>query len=175
MEIKVGRFPRSVLVIRRVLNRCKVVDFLIRRHNQDPGRVLSGRPFDPGCSLGKAVHLGAPQVLFGIPFVRLHEPVGRLISYSPNRSGPVHVIRPEEDLHVVVRNRLVVPGEVQVDIRHLISLKAQEGFKRNILAVLHQGRPAFRTITVFQVVPGTVFSLGIKLSPLALRATVVRR
>ncbi|MNL81501.1 hypothetical protein D3C87_2086400 [compost metagenome] len=48
-------------------------------------------------------------------------------------------------------HRLVIAGEVQVNIGNLVSLKAQEGFERNILAFSLQGASAIGAILVRQV------------------------
>src|SRR5699024_9473383 len=46
---------------------------------------------------------------------------------------------------------LIFPGKIQVDIRHLIPLKAQKRFKWNILTVLQQICPALWTWFILQV------------------------
>ena len=43
---------------------------------------------------------------------------------------------------VVVRSGLVLAGEVQIDIRHLVAAEAQEGFEGDVEALLGQGRAA---------------------------------
>ena len=137
VEIKVGRPPSRRQIIGRVLNRGKVVNFHRVWHNQNSGRVLAGSPLDPGCPLSQAVDFGGIKDLLGIAFVGLNVTIGRLIGHGANRSGPVNVVFTKQDLGVVMGDRLVVPGEVQIDIGHLISLKAQEGFKGDILPIFN--------------------------------------
>ena len=109
VEIEVGRFPGRRLVVGRVLNRREVVNFHVVGHDDDPGRVLAGRPLDPGRPAGQPVLFGAAELNFLVAFVGLDVTVGGLIGDRPDRAGPVNVIFTEQDLHVVVGDRLVVP------------------------------------------------------------------
>ena len=57
-----------------------------------------------------------------------------------------------EDLaRVPVDARLIFAGKVQVDIRHLVTLEAEEGLERDIKALLGERFSAFRTDLVRQV------------------------
>ncbi len=123
VEIKVGGFPGRTLVISRVLNRRKVVDVHVIRHNDDPSWVLTGRPLDARRSLGEPVFLSSPELDVIITFIGLDITIGGLIRHGSDRPGPEHVLLTEEDLHVIMGNWLVVPGEVQIDIWDLVPLE----------------------------------------------------
>ncbi len=79
-----------------------------------------------------------------------------------------------EDLaRVPVDARLIFAGEVQVDIRHLVALEAEEGLERNVEALLGERLAAFRADFIRQV-----HATGVILVPLdvlVVRAEIVRR
>ena len=143
-----GRLPGGTLVIGRVLNRGEVIDVHVVGHDDDPGRVLPGRPLNPGGSLGKAVFLGAAELDVLVPLVGLYVTIGGLIRHGTNRPGPEHVLLTEEDFHVVMGNWLVVPGEVQVNIRDLVPLEPKEGLEWDVVPVLDQKGPTLWTVAL---------------------------
>ncbi len=67
---------------------------------------------------------------------------------------PEHVALAEEDLGVGVGDGLIFAGEVQVDIRHLVAVEAQEHLKGDIVPVLAQGLRRRPGSLVGQVTPG---------------------
>ena len=57
-----------------------------------------------------------------------------------------------EDLAgVPVDARLILARKVQVDIRHLVALEAEEGLERNVKALLGERFAAFRADLVRQI------------------------
>ena len=46
---------------------------------------------------------------------------------------------------------LIFAGEIQVNIRHLVAAEAEEGFKRDVEAVLIQLFPAFGAVPIRQI------------------------
>ena len=75
----------------------------------------------------------------------------------------------KDNLRVIVRLTLVLAGEVQVDIRLLISLKAQEGLKRDIKALLRHHGTALRAALdpAYRSLPSPaefLYILGIKIA-----------
>ena len=135
---------------------------------------------------GGFLHTGAGQAQpFLLRVARLNTPffqildrvaVGCLVRQTGNRAGPEHMVMSEQFFHVVVRPILIFAGEVQIDIRHLVALKSQEDFKRNVKAVLRQLFPAFGAIPVRQIHPDMIPALvHVKESFMAVRTAVVRR
>ena len=51
---------------------------------------------------------------------------------------------------------LVLPGEIQVNVRHLVAAEAQEGLKGDVEAVLVKGSPTLGTHRIRQVRPAAV-------------------
>ena len=76
---------------------------------------------------------------------------------------------------VGMRRRLIISGEVQVDIRHLVSFKAQKRLKRDILAVSAHDRAAVRTCLVRKVKSVEHAAVRIEMRIFAFRADIVRR
>ena len=66
-------------------------------------------------------------------------------------------------------------GKVKVYIGHLIALKAQKRFKRNIVAVAVKVRAAFRALFFGQVKARAYLAVQEKLAVPALGANIVRR
>ena len=79
-----------------------------------------------------------------------------------------------EDLTgIPVDARLVFAREIQVDIRHLVALEAEEGLERNIETLLGERLAALGTDLVRQVDAAGVFL--VPLNVFIVRAQVVRR
>ena len=66
----------------------------------------------------------------------LHITESGLVRQGCNGSGTESLSCAEDNLRVFMRLGLVLTGEVQVDIRLLISLESQERLERNIKAIL---------------------------------------
>ena len=70
---------------------------------------------------------------------------------------------------------LVLAGEVQVDIGHLVAAEAEERLKRDVETVLAQLRPAPGAHLVRHIRAAAEARAGVKVRILALRADIVRR
>ena len=68
---------------------------------------------------------------------------------------------------------LILTGEVQVNIRLLITVKSEERFKRNILTVRDHHRAALRTRLDRKVISGAIGTGQVKLGVFTLRASSV--
>ena len=77
-----------------------------------------------------------------------------------------------------MRAALVLSREIQVDIRLLVTLKAEEGFKWNIEAVLFKRFPADRAIFIRHVTASHTCKfpdlLGIKIKIMTIGAVIMR-
>ena len=73
---------------------------------------------------------------------------------------------------------LVIPGEVQIDIRFFVSLKAKEGFKWNVKSILLKLCPALRAFLIGHIVAAgsciRTHFLRIEITVMTLRAIIVR-
>ncbi len=136
--IKVRRHDVGGHIVGRMLHRRKGVDLLSKRQNHDAAGVLPRRPPDARAALCEALELTAALADPAVLAVSERVAVGRLVRHR--RDGPCleGLLVAEDYLRIRMRLRLVLAGEIQVDIRLLVALKAQERLKRNVKAGTHQ-------------------------------------
>ena len=89
-----------------------------------------------GTSGSDTVDLAGPLMNATFFKIILHITESSLIRQGCNGSGTESLSCAEDNLRVFMRLGLVLTGEVQVDIRLLISLESQERLERNIEAIL---------------------------------------
>ena len=143
-------------VVRRVLHRAEVPNLVFLGNDHQAAGVLAGGPADPHTAGGQPVllrpgHGPAPlrQVLFYIA-------KGCFLRHGADGPGPEHVGL-SKHLHTVGMGLgLVLPGEIQVNVRHLVAAEAQEGLKGDVEAVLIKGSPTLGTHRIRQVRPAAV-------------------
>ena len=100
---------------------------------------------------------------------------GRLVGDGLDGASAVDVVLTEEDLCVLVGNGLIGTGEVQVDVRDLVAVEAEEYGERDVVAVLDERRAADRADLVRKIVATAVGAVGDEFAVLAVRAAPVRR
>ena len=110
--------------------------------------MLTGTASYSGTSGSNTVNLTGPLVNATFFKIILHVTEGRLIRQGCNGSGTEGLSRAEDNLSIFMRLGLVLTGEIQVDIRLLVSLESQERLKRNIKSVLVKLFSAHRTYLV---------------------------
>ena len=149
MVFKMGGDDVRVLVVRRMLHRAEVVDLLVLGDDHHAPGVLAGGALYPGAPLGQAEHLGEGHVLAARHLqVLLHIANGGLLRHRADGARPEHVVLAKQLEGIPMGAGLILPGEVQVDIRHFVPAKAQEGLKGDIEPVLLIVRTANRTFPV---------------------------
>ena len=173
--VEVGRNDAAVLLVSRVLDRRKVMDVHVAGDNHDPAGMLARRTLDAGAAADQAVDVGV---------VDLHAPgggpfhdvaVGRLILDGADGAGAEYVVLAEQFFRVFMGLRMVFAGEIQVDIRYLVAVEAQENREGDVVTVLMQRCAALRAFLIGQVEAAADFTLRKELAPLAVRADVMRR
>ena len=164
-------------VVCRMLDRAEVPDLVLLGDDHQAAGMLAGGSTDPHTAGREPVFLRPGDGPAPLRQVFFHISKGRLLRHGANGPGSKHVGLPKH-LHTVgVSLGLVLAGEIQVNVRHLIAAKPQEGLKGNVEAVFLKGTAAFGTHSVRQVGP-TAISLGhIKGGKLTVRigAAVMRR
>ena len=98
--------------------------------------MLTGTASYSGTSGSNTVDLTGPLMNATFFKIILHITESGLVRQGCNGSGTKSLTRAEDNLRVFMRLGLVLTGEVQVDIRLLISLKSQECFKRDVCFVI---------------------------------------
>ena len=175
MEVEVGSYHVAVCLVGGVLYRREVVDLVIVRHNDHSARVLRRGALYSGAAYRKALHLCVVEFNAALLAVLLYEAICCLILNCGNSTRLEHVILAEQFFGVAVYLTLDLAGEVQVDIRRLVSLEAKERFKRYIVAVADHINAAVRTVFLGEVESRAYRAIGYELVVAALRAAVMRR
>ena len=139
-------------IVCRMLYRRKLIDAVSVRKYYNSTRMLSGTSPDSGTSFRDSLNLAATLSLTTLLIIIFHKSIRRLIGQRTDRSGFECMTLAKENLCIFMSLRLVVSGEVQVDIRLLVSFKSKECFKRNIKSGLDQFFSAHRTISIRHVV-----------------------
>ena len=124
----------------------EVIYLLLTRHDYDTAGVLSGSALDAHAVTDYAVCLRAAKGNSLTLKIFCHEAVCGLIGKSAECPGAEYVFRSEQLLGELMYLALHLTGEVEVDIRRLFSVKAEERFKGNVLTVLRQLLSAHRAV-----------------------------
>jgi len=162
-------------LIRRILNRRIVEDVVLLRYDDDTTGVLSRRHLHVLAALGDALALRAPKRLTQLFFENTNVFKRRALRNAADRSRAKRVAAPEHFFDVFVRNRLVLTGEVQVDIRRFVAVEPQKDLKRNVKARFFILRAADRAILIWHVdAAGVCQTVDVEVAVFALRADIVR-
>ena len=176
VEVEVERNALCILLFGRVLYRAEIEYFKILRHYDYASGMLARGLSRSDAAIGKPCFLRFGDIYIVLLTIMLHIAVSGLLHYARNGACTEGMPFAEHDFGKFMRDRLVFSGEIQVDIRGLISLEAEEGFKGYLVAVAVQGRSAVRTVLRRKVntASGAVADIG-EFAVLAFRAAIVRR
>ena len=176
--VKVRRYGVRRHIVRRVLHGGKGIDVLPQRQNDDTARMLSGTAAHADTAHDDTVNLTVALVLSSLLIVILHVAERRLIRKRCNRARAEGLPGAEDNLRILMRLRLVLAGEVQVDIRLLVSLESKEGLKGDVKALLVQRFTADRTDLVRHIDSGSsgicLYLVAVKVGIMAFTAIIVR-
>ena len=174
-ELEVGGQQAARHVIGRVLDGAEVVDLVGVGHDDHAAGVLAGGALDAGAAQRQAVLLGVidrSPPLFQIFF---DVAIRRFVLDAGHGAGLEDVGLAEQLFGVAVDVGLVLAGEVQVDIRLLVAVKAQEGLERDVVAVHEHPGAAVGAVFIRQVEAVVHAAVGDELAVSALGAAVVGR
>ncbi|MNC04907.1 hypothetical protein D3C75_523580 [compost metagenome] len=149
--IEVGGLPVGAGVIRRVLHRRHILHINIIGYNHDAAGMLAGAPFDAGAASRQPVDFRQPPGIALLLLKLLNEAEGGFFGNGADGAGAEYILLAEQHLGIVMGHRLVIAGEVQVNIGNLVTFKAQEGFEGNILSFTLERSAAIGAILVGQV------------------------
>ena len=177
--IKVRGHDASGHIIRRMLHRRKGIDLLAERENYDAAGMLSRRSSHAGASPCEPLHLAAALADPPVLAISQRVSVGRFIRNCCDRSRLERLLMAEDNLCVRMCLRLILAGEVKVDIRLLVPLKAQERLKGDVKPGPHQLLSAIRAHLhrhVHAALSGVGFHLlRFKIRIVAVLAVIMRR
>ncbi len=175
LELEMGGQQTARHVIRRVLDGAEIVDLIGVRHNDHAAGVLAGGTLDAGTAQRQAVLLGVVHGALPLVQILFNVTISGFILNTGHRAGLEHIGLAEQLLGVAVHVGLVLAGEVQVDIRFLIAVEAEEGLEGNVVAVHQHPGAAVGTVFIRQVKAIVHAAIGDELAVLALGAAVVGR
>ena len=156
-----------------MLHRAEVIHLHAPGHHDHTPGVLAGGALHAGAAQGQALHLRVvegPAPLLG---EGLYVAEGRLFRHGGDGARLEHVVPPEKLLGKPVGAALLLAGEVQVDVRHLVPVKAQKGLKGDGVAVPVHGDVAVGAVLGGQVKARVHAAVGDELAVLALGAHIV--
>ena len=174
---KMGGDLVTVGVICRVLHRTEIPNLILLRNNhQAAGMLAGGTPH--------AHTAGSQAGLFRFrggfpPFLHILFDIteGSFFCHSTNGTGTEHMGCAKHGNTVFMGLCLILTGEIQVNIGHLVAAEAKEGFKRNVKTILFHPCAAYGTVHIRQVSAAVKFLRYIQNGVLTfrIRATVMGR
>ena len=135
--------------IRRIcgmLYGCKIINAILARYDNDAARMLTGGAFNTYTGVNQAIRLGAIWDNATILGILHHKAIRRFGRKCTDGPCTKHIFRAKQLFCIFVHFSLDIAGEIQINIRRLIPIKAQKCFKRNIMSITHQGCAAVRTV-----------------------------
>ena len=148
-----------------------MMDVHIAGNDHDAARMLARRILDARAAGDQAVDISVVD-LDALGFGPLHDvAISRLVLDGTDGPGAEDVILAEEFFRVLMGFRMVFTGEIEVDIRDLVAVEAQEDSERDVVAVLVERRAALRADLVGQVEAAADFAVRKELAPLHLGQT----
>ena len=151
MVIKMSGDNIAVHIVGRVLDRSKLLNVPADRKNNDSSGVLARGPAHSGAALDDPVDLTVPLSLSPLFVIIFYIAESRLLRQSTDGPGLKGLSSTEDNLYIPVGFSLIIPGEVQVNIRLFVSLKSQESFEGDIKAFFLQRLSAHRAVLIRHV------------------------
>ena len=138
----------------------------ITGHYHNTSRMLSCGALNSITANGHLINVGLP---LGLPlFLKVfsHKAIGGFLRHSTNGTGTEYIILTEKLLSVLMSHWLVFTREIKVNIRNLITIKAQEYGKWNLVAILYHISTANRTVLIRQIIATAIGTICNKLTML---------
>ena len=165
----------AFVIVRRVLNGGKLADIVSAWKHHHAARMLSCSALDPHAASDKAVFFSFARHHAAFFQIFHYITIGCFIRQRADGAGAEYIARAKQLLHVGARLGLILAGEAQVNIGHLVAFEAQEHLKRDIEAILGQLLPADGAIAIGQIHAHCVAFRNIKPCLAAMLAAIVRR
>ena len=176
LKVKVSCICTLFLIIRRILNRCKILNCIFIRNNNHTAGVLTGSTLNACATYCQTVNLCLWSSSKQSALVKIFHniAIGSLVGNSCHSTCLEHIFLTKKLLCISMRPRLILAREIKVNIRLLIAVKSKEGFKRNFVAVTLHRYMAIRTVLRRKVKARAVFSVQEKFAVLTFSAIIVR-
>ena len=173
----------AVLIIGRTVHRRNIMDIHITRHNHNATGMLARSALDAGKAFYKRCHMRRMHMQILALVIFSDKAYRRFVGDGSNRTGAANVIAAEKLLGVLVRYALVrhcgriiwinTAGEVQINIRNLITVEAQENRERDIVTVAQHSGAAFGAILRRQVKAAVYLIVHKEFAVTAMRTAVM--
>ena len=170
--LEVGGNDLGIRVVRRMLNRTDVVNLNLLGHNDNAARMLTRGAAHARAACGKAVFLRAGALNAALLHVLFDITERGFFGNRADGARSEHMVVSEDLAGVPVNARLILARKVQVNIRHLVALKAEEGLERNVEALFGERLAAFRADLIGQIDTARVFLVPLEI--FVVRTQIVR-
>ena len=164
-----------IRIVCRMLHRTEIVNIDFLRHDNDAARMLTGVSADACTALDQAVFLRASNFHLALCHVFFDVAVCGFFRNRADSSRAEYMVMPEQLAGVPVNGRLILTGEVQVNIRYFIAVEAQERLKRNGKSLLIERFSALRTGLVRHICAAAKALIFVPFDVMAFRAQIMRR
>ena len=160
-KVKVGCVCTLRFVIWRILNRGEILNGVFIGNNNHTARVLTCCSLNARTTDRQSVNLSSRSNVLNTTLVKIFHniAISGFIGNCCHSTCFEHIFLTEKFLCKSVRTGLILAGEVKVNIRFLIAVKAKEGFKWNFVAVTLHRSAAIRAILDREVKTRTVFAV----------------
>ena len=138
-------------VVRRLLDGTEVPDLVFLGNNDQTAGVLARGAAHADTARRQTVLLGAALLPLPLAQILLDVAVGGLFRDGTDSARTEHMGGTKHGDTVLVCSRLILAGEIQVDIGDLIAAEAQEGLEGDVEAVLFQLGSALGAFGIGQV------------------------
>ena len=173
-----SRDNAALHIVCRVLDRRKFINIMAVREHNDAARMLAGTAPDPGTSFRDPLDLAAALALFPLLVIVLYKTVSRLVGQRTDSPGLKCMPFSEKHFRIFVSLGLIVSGEVQVDIRLLVSLESEECLEWDVKSGFHQRLAAYRAGLVRHIIAAAAgigsYLIRIEIAVMAFAAVVMR-
>ncbi len=174
-EVKVGGDGLGVIV-GGILHRGKLGNLITHGQNHHAARVLSRGALHPDAAVCQALFFSVGNCFSPFLQVFKHKAKSGLFLQGTDGTGPEDMALAKQFLHIGMGGGLVLTAEIQVNVRHLVPLEAQEDLKGNVITVLHQRATAGNAVFIREILAHLmVFPVHLKVHRPANRTAVMGR
>ena len=142
-------------IVCRMLHRGKGINVLPQRKYNNATRMLSGTSTNTGAPLTNTVNLAATFMTATFFVIFFYISIGSLICKGTYGTCSIGLSCTKNYFGIFMSLRLIFTGEVQVDIRFLVTFKSKESFKRYIKTIFFEQCTTLRACLIRQVTAGT--------------------
>ena len=176
--IKMSCNDPALHIVCRVLDRRELIDVMPVGKYDNTSRMLSCTAPDTRAPFCDTLNLTLSLSLFMILVIILHKAICRLIRKRTDRPCLKCMTLSKQHLCIFMGFRLIITGEIQVDIRLFITLESEESLKGDIESRFYKRFPAHRTVLIRHIEAAASgersYLIRFKITVMALTAVIMR-